>query len=277
MKQYLINLDRRPDRLAEMQGEARKTGLSFTRITALDGESPASEELAQRWFAQTGPLGPLSRHEKCCALSHRIAWSALVDSGEDYAVIMEDDVRLGPDAGLLGNREWIPQGVDLIKLEHFGPESQRVLVADERRLETAGISIGRMASRHTGAAAYLLSRRAAQRLLTLAQFNLPVDHLLFNPNISPVFADLAPWQMMPPLARQRDFVGERSDLEPARRPLRRFSPAYVKREIMRGAYEWKLVPRQLLLLLSGRGILVAISRTQEEDILPARAAAMPAE
>ena len=46
---------------------------------------------------------------------------------------------------------------------------------------------------------------------------------------------------------------------------------------MRGAYEWKLVPRQLLLLLSGRGILVAISRTPEEDILPARAAAMPAE
>jgi glycosyl transferase, family 25 len=277
MKQYLINLDRRPDRLAAMQAEARKRGLSFTRIAALDGGSPASEALAQRWFAPAGPLGPLSLHEKCCALSHRIAWSALVDSGEDHAVVMEDDVRLGPGAALLGNREWIPPGIDLIKLEHFGPENQRVLVAGQRRLEGAGVSIGRIASRHTGAAAYLLSRRAAQRLLTLAQFNLPVDHLLFNPNISPVFADLAPWQMMPPLARQRDFVGEKSDLEPARRPLRRFSPAYVKREIVRGAYEWKLVPRQLLLLLSGRASLVAIGRIGAENSLARRAAAMPAE
>lgn len=278
MKQYLINLDRRPDRLATMQAEARKRGLSFTRIAAVDGEAPASEALAQRWFAPAGPLGVLSLHEKCCALSHRIAWAALVDSGEDHAVVMEDDVRLAPRAGLLGSREWIPPGVDLLKLEHFGPESQRVLVEGRHALEGTGASIGRIASRHTGAAAYLLSRRAAQRLLTLAQFNLPVDHLLFNPNISPVFADLTPWQMMPPLARQRDFVGEKSDLEPSRRPLRRFTPAYVRREIMRGAYEWKLVPRQLMLLLSGRASLVAIGRTgNKEDALSGRAAVMPAE
>ena len=35
MKLYLINLDRRPDRLAAMAQESRKAGLSFTRIAAM--------------------------------------------------------------------------------------------------------------------------------------------------------------------------------------------------------------------------------------------------
>ncbi len=281
MKLYLINLDRRPDRLAAMEGEARKARLSLTRLPALDGESPASEALTNARFAPPFPFGALSRHEKCCALSHRAAWEALVQSGDSHAVILEDDVRFGPGASLLATADWIPPGIDLIKLEHFGPDNQRVLLADERPLQHAaaprGLGLGRIASRHTGAGAYLLSRRAALRLLAMEHFTLPVDHLLFNPNVSPVFSELVPWQLTPPLARQRDFVGVKSDLEPARRPLRRFSMAYVRREIVRGASEWKLVPRQLLLLLSGRGRLVKLAAEAGRGGRLLQPAATPAE
>ena len=81
-----------------------------------------------------------------------------------------------------------------------------------------------MLSRHTGAAAYILSREAAELLLRQTRFDLPVDHLLFNPNNSALFAQLAPWQLLPAIARQEQFVGAKSDIEGTRRGLRAFEP-----------------------------------------------------
>jgi glycosyl transferase family 25 len=258
MELYLINLDRRADRLAAMAQESRKAGLCFTRVAAVDGQSPASQAPMRDWFAAGGPLGPLPSGDRCCTLSHRRAWEALAASGAPYAAVFEDDVRLTPAAAaLLADTAWIPPGTDLVKLEHFGPQSQKVLVRDERP-GPAGLTLGRLASRHTGAAAYILSRRAALLLLDITRFDLPVDHLLFNPNNSPVFAKLAPWQVLPAVARQQEFVGAKSDIETTRRRLRALSPAYMKREVIRAAYDLKLVPKQLWLVLSGKARLAGV-------------------
>jgi len=259
MKIYLINLDRRPDRLAAMTAEAGKAGLSLERIAAVDARAPENAGDAERRFAATGPLGPLPLGDRCCTLSHRLAWEALVASGAPYAAVLEDDVRLVPAArALLADAAWIPPAADLIKLEHFGPASQKVLVRDEQPLPFAGLTLGRMASKHTGGAAYILSRRGAQLLLGIERFNLPVDHLLFNPNNSPVFAALAPWQVLPAVARQEEFVGLKSDIEMTRKASRSFSLALVKRELVRAAYDLKLVPWQLALLLTGKARLASV-------------------
>lgn len=259
MKIYLINLDRRPDRLATMTAEAGKAGLGLDRLAAVDARDPGNAADAQRYFAATGPLGPLPLGDRCCTLSHRLAWQALVTSGAPYAAVLEDDVRLAPAAArLLAGDAWIPPGTDLIKLEHFGPAGQKVLVRDEQPLPFAGLTLGRMASKHTGGAAYILSRRAAQLLLGIARFDLPVDHLLFNPNNSPVFAELAPWQVLPAVARQEEFVGLKSDIETTRRASRAFSLALVKRELVRAAYDLKLVPWQLWLVLTGKARLAGV-------------------
>src|SRR2546423_54114 len=128
----------------------------------------------------------------------------------------------------------------LIKLDHYGPRGQRVLLAGLRQM-TDGFRIGRMLSRHTGAAAYILSRRAAEFLLCQARFALPVDHLLFNPNNSALFAALGPVQLLPAIARQEQFVGAKSDIEGTRLALRAWSRAYAKRVVNRFAYELSLV------------------------------------
>jgi glycosyl transferase family 25 len=108
-----------------------------------------------------------------------------------------------------------------------------------------------MLSRHTGAAAYILSRGAAEILLQETCFDLAVDHLLFNPNNSELFARLSPWQLTPAIARQQEFVGEKSDIEGTRKGLRSFGLTYIKRELIRFAYDLKLIPRQLLALARG--------------------------
>ncbi len=262
MRVYLINLERRKDRLEAMNGQAAGLGLCLERVTALDAGT-ADRDAVNRWFASGGPLGEIPAGDKACLLSHRAAWERFAASGQAHAVFLEDDVRLSRVAGaMLASDGWIPAGVRVVKLEHYGPPGQRVLLADIHALSMApppqaatalgeDFRIGRMQSRHTGGAAYILSREAAQLLLAEQRFDLPVDHLLFNPNNSKLFARLAPWQLLPAIARQQEFVGEKSDIEKTRAHLRAFGLGYVRREMVRFGYDLKLVPRQIAALLSG--------------------------
>ena len=250
MRLYLINLDRRPDRLAAMTAQAQGLGLALTRIAAVDGGATDPADL-DRWFAPSGPLGEIPRGDKACFLSHRRAWQAFLATGDAHAVILEDDVRLSPTApALLVSDAWVPADAGLVKLEHYGPQGQRVLLTDFRKVGE-DFRLARMLSRHTGAAAYLIGRAAAQLLLEQTRFDLPVDHLMFNPNNSKLFARLAPWQLLPAIARQQAFVGEKSDIEGTRRPLRKFSLTYARRELVRFGYDLRLVPRQLAALAGG--------------------------
>ena len=250
MRIYLINLARRPDRLAAMAAQARALELGLERVEALDAASTEAGSV-DAWFEPGGPLGEIPRGDKACLLSHRRAWELFAASGKAHAVFLEDDVRLSAAApALLGSDSWIAPGMDVVKLEHYGPPGQRVLLKDMRALGE-DFRIGRMLSRHTGAAAYILSREAAAVLLRQSRFDLPVDHLLFNPNISALFATLAPWQLLPAIARQQEFVGEKSDIEGTRKGLRAFGGTYVRRELVRFFHDLKLLPRQMLALLGG--------------------------
>jgi glycosyl transferase family 25 len=250
MRIYLINLARRPDRLAAMQAQVAGLAPVLERIEALDARS-ADPAALDRWFAAGGPLGEIPRGDKACLLSHRAAWQAFLAAGDAHGVFLEDDVRLSAGAAaLLGDDGWIAADMDVVKLEHYGPAGQRVLLADIRGVGEA-FKLGRMLSRHTGAAAYILSRKAAEILLTEMRFDLPVDHLLFNPNNSKLFARLSPWQLLPAIARQEEFVGEKSDIEGTRIKLRQMSWTYMRRELVRFGYDLKLVPRQATALLRG--------------------------
>jgi glycosyl transferase family 25 len=213
-----------------------------------------------QWFQPSGPLGEIPRGDKCCSLSHRDAWQKLIDSRADYAAVLEDDVVLKDGAHVvLGSTRWIPKGIDLIKLEHYGPAVQSVLLSDFADVGH-GFRIARMHSRHTGAAAYILSRRGAEILLAISRFDLPVDHLLFNPNNSKVFARLQPWQLLPTVARQQDFIGDKSDIEGWRVGLRKFDITYARRELIRFGYDLKLLPGQLALLAGGRARFINVGK-----------------
>lgn len=250
MRIYLINLARRPDRLAAMVRQASPLGLDLDRVEAVDAKA-VEPGILDHWFTPGGPLGEIPKGDKACLLSHRGAWEMFLASPDNHAVFLEDDVRLSPAAAaFLAGDAWIPDGISVVKLEHYGPPGQRVLL-DEMRQVQGGFQMGHMLSRHTGAAAYILSRKAAEILLKETRFDLPVDHMLFNPNNSRLFARLSPWQLVPAVARQEEFVGEKSDIEKTRVALRTFTLTYVKRELVRFAYDLRLVPRQLGALLRG--------------------------
>lgn len=254
MRIYLINLGRRPDRLAAMTVRVGSLGLALERVEAVDAAAVEPGAL-ERWFEEDGPLGEIPRGDKACLLSHRLAWQKFLAGSDAHAVFLEDDVVLSRAAAeILMNDAWIPAGASVVKLEHYGPKGQRVLLTNLRATRD-GFKTGLMLSRHTGAAAYILSRPAAELLVAKTRFALPVDHLLFNPNNSALFARLAPLQLLPAIARQEQFVGAKSDIEGTRKPLRALSASYVKRELVRFGYDLKLLPRQIAALLTGARFL----------------------
>ena len=80
---FLINLDRRPDRLAHMRAELNYHKLSFVRIAAVDAAA----------YPPAVP-GQLQNSQIACHRSHRVSWEQLAESGEPSALILEDDLVL---------------------------------------------------------------------------------------------------------------------------------------------------------------------------------------
>ena len=96
MKIFLINLDKRADRLAFVQSQLDAIQLPFERIAAVYGADLTVEQqalfdqkrfvLEQKKAAVPGEIG--------CAMSHRGIWQQMVQQQLPYALILEDDIHI---------------------------------------------------------------------------------------------------------------------------------------------------------------------------------------
>lgn len=92
---FVLNLDRSVDRWARSQASMEKAGLDVIRLSAVDGRKLSREELdaqSTKLALYLQPRGVIG-----CYLSHRKFWQMAVDDNLQYAIIMEDDVRLVDD------------------------------------------------------------------------------------------------------------------------------------------------------------------------------------
>jgi glycosyl transferase family 25 len=244
--------------MAAMIAQLDRLGVPFERVAAMDAHA-LSETQAGAKFAANGPLGPVPKGDQCCTLSHMEAWRQFLASGDSHGLILEDDVLLDGDAGpLLRDAAWVPPGAGLLKIERYGPPSQRVLLTQIGDIGD-GRQVGRMLSRHTGAAAYIVTRDVARRLLDWDRpWTLPVDHMLFNPNNSPLARDLRPWQLVPAVARQSEAIGGRTDIDEWRKRFRGFGLRTLRRSLVRAYYDTRLLPQQLAHAALGRARLVQV-------------------
>lgn len=89
----VVNLDRRPDRWMDCSEKLNKAGLKlFGRFSAVDGTKLRLTNYIKHLFRNNdfnyrkGVVG--------CALSHIELWKTLVNSKNDYMIILEDDIEL---------------------------------------------------------------------------------------------------------------------------------------------------------------------------------------
>jgi glycosyl transferase family 25 len=93
-----------------------------------------------------------------------------------------------------------------------------------------GHSLHRLHSRTAGAACYLVTQAAARRILDEKPLlDMPIDHFLFSPNVSPLFHRLGVAILRPALARQRDEADLASDLAGERRGQGKSPTARLRR------------------------------------------------
>lgn len=90
MKIYIINLKRRPDRRESILSQFEKLGITnFEFVDAVDGQlvNPdveANRKLMDRFACK------MSNNEIACAMSHRLVYQKMIESGE-RGIVLEDD------------------------------------------------------------------------------------------------------------------------------------------------------------------------------------------
>lgn len=113
-KAYVINLDRSPDRLKAVTENLRKQGLTFERIQAIDGGALTRPERRDNTtffcanFCTDGQVG--------CGMSHIKAWRRLIEDGNEFALIMEDDAKLVDNFKMRLGKMWneVPKDFDIV-------------------------------------------------------------------------------------------------------------------------------------------------------------------
>ena len=97
MQIFLINLDRRPDRLEQVKTQLVQLGLEFQRISAVDGSQlPADYPLLQKERFLLEQKKPAVIGEIGCAESHRLIWKQMIAQNLPFALVLEDDISLSP-------------------------------------------------------------------------------------------------------------------------------------------------------------------------------------
>ncbi|TNB46961.1 glycosyltransferase family 25 protein [Martelella lutilitoris] len=205
MLTFVINLDRDTDRLAAIEEIMAARGLDFTRLAASDARLLGDDEVA-RLSAFPAPFSrEMTRGEIGCYLSHRRAWSALVESGAPAAAVFEDDVEISAStrAVLDGLASRLPAGVDIVKIETSMKPAE---LARKTEVMLGAHALKRLVGCHIGSAGYVITRQGAEKMLARSQtLFVPVDAALFDPRAG-IRNDLSVMQVVPALCVQNRYV-----------------------------------------------------------------------
>ena len=94
IKYYVINLDRSTDRLKSVTSQCEDQNINLERIPAYDGNTLDLKELADDAACRYEMGRSIQPGEVGCFLSHRKALEEFLLSGEEFAVILEDDATM---------------------------------------------------------------------------------------------------------------------------------------------------------------------------------------
>ncbi len=129
IKCFVINLDKRKDRLKKISSHLNKNSLKFERFSAIDAEKESLSELNKN-ILQYGPMGKISRGDLACFQSHYKLWKHIAENEINPILILEDDTYISKTGfKLLKNIEWIPSDSNIIKCEKFGNSRHKVLLS----------------------------------------------------------------------------------------------------------------------------------------------------
>ena len=171
----LINLDRSPHRLEKISRQLEEISWPWERLSAADGKKLSMNDrglVDVEAFKRKHGKMPLPG-EVGCYLSHVWAMRRFLETDREYLLILEDDLRIGPDMPAVVNElincsnEW-----DVVMLSGI----HRAMPMRVSNI-TSQYSLAVPLLRYSASSCYLVSRHAAQVYLRdLLPMSLPYDH-----------------------------------------------------------------------------------------------------
>lgn len=183
---FVINLDRRTDRLASIKQRLEAEGLEWFRIAAVDGQK-ISSSILEEVYSEVSKEYPPTIGEMACALSHRKAWEAFLESDRQALCVAEDDILFTPEfSSLLTTSDWVTSDLGIIKLDDNGSPKRPILLKSIKKdLQVGPVRLFQLWSRVMGAGAYIAHREVVETIVTeFSRLNAPIDQHLFNPTFS---------------------------------------------------------------------------------------------
>ena len=118
---YLINLERRPDRLSHVTHQLDRLQLPFELFRAIDAQNENVELPAVQHdrFVVNHKKSPV-RGEIGCAASHIGVWQRFLETDEEYALVLEDDINIGDELPLIQD-QMQSLGLDFLNLSSNAP------------------------------------------------------------------------------------------------------------------------------------------------------------
>ena len=175
MRVFVINLDRRVDRLAAISLVLSKIGLEFDRVSAVDGQQVNLSDVARPWLAKWYIGRRLATGAVGCFLSHRKIWQEMLENNISQALILEDDAALV---------DWDPRILEIdlhdlnLDLLRISANHLHNLVSHKPLRQTSTRVLDRSLSTEptAGAGAYIISADGARKCLKVSKVWFPVDH-----------------------------------------------------------------------------------------------------
>ena len=164
----VVSLADAAERRLAMRAQLEALGLPFSFLDAVDGRrgrGPRFEAVVDRPGTLANLRHPLSDVEYACALSHQLAYAAIVDNGWPGAIILEDDALLTDRfRSFCETRGY--EAAPLIQLFYSD-----AIVWKTGQRSTPAARLHRLAARAWGTVAYSISAEAAA---TMRAHSLPL-------------------------------------------------------------------------------------------------------
>ncbi|XP_014366486.2 glycosyltransferase 25 family member [Papilio machaon] len=177
---FLINLERRPQRLKLMASSFKELGMTAKLFKAIDGKELDVCNLKENFitlmpgYEDPYHKRPMKAGEVGCFLSHYYIWEQIVEENLDISLILEDDIHFVPYF-----RHRFLEIMDEIKnldwdLVYIG---RKILMDGKEEFVTPHVTKPRYSYWTLG---YLITKRGAQKLLDANPLDklLPVDEFL---------------------------------------------------------------------------------------------------
>lgn len=173
---YVINLARKPDRLAHISSVYSKSDVSsepFTRVEAVDGKEtnlrPYVTESILKGIQDIDETGRRTRHDQLtrgmigCYLSHLKVYNIFKQSSKPYALILEDDAMFPTDLHdrvIRTIQDDVPDDWDVILLGRWAIEETR---------EKTHVKVHKF----WGTQGYIINKKGLSKMQTYR--NVPID------------------------------------------------------------------------------------------------------